>query len=92
MTTTDLPCVWPDITELATSVSHEGGLGGFDDDVEFFFARSHPRRSGAFASRGLKEHRRRSVHRHARPVRMCAWRTTIATGRLTMDPLPLPIR
>jgi hypothetical protein len=38
MTTTDLPCVWPDITELATSVSHEGGLGGCDDDVEFFFA------------------------------------------------------
>ena len=29
---------FPYITELATSVSHEGGLGGCDDDVEFFFA------------------------------------------------------
>jgi AcrR family transcriptional regulator len=29
---------YPSITELAQSVSHDGGLGGCDDDVEFAFA------------------------------------------------------
>ena len=28
---------FPHITELAMAVSHEGGLGGCDDDVEFAF-------------------------------------------------------
>jgi hypothetical protein len=28
---------YPHITELAMAVSHEGGLGGCDDDVEFAF-------------------------------------------------------
>jgi AcrR family transcriptional regulator len=34
----EMATTFPYITELATSVSHEGGLGGCDDDVEFFFA------------------------------------------------------
>ncbi len=29
---------YPHITELALAVSHEGGLGGCDDDIEFAFA------------------------------------------------------
>ncbi len=28
---------FPYVTELALAVSHEGGLGGCDDDVEFAF-------------------------------------------------------
>jgi AcrR family transcriptional regulator len=34
----DLAATFPNIAELAGVVSHEGGMGGCDDDVEFMFA------------------------------------------------------
>jgi AcrR family transcriptional regulator len=33
----EVPAAFPYVSELAAAVSHEGGLGGCDDDVEFTF-------------------------------------------------------